>query len=76
MVSSRLDRLEEASSYTDRSVEALTQQLVEVDRVVRRLAGRVAELERKLADRSSGENPAGGEPDGGADGPGDEALRG
>ncbi|MBL8757581.1 MAG: hypothetical protein JNK35_04025 [Phycisphaerae bacterium] len=44
----RLERIEEAATYTERSVEALTEQLLDVDRRMRQLAARLESLEGRL----------------------------
>lgn len=45
----RLDRLEEASAFSDRAIEALTQQMLDLDRSVRKLTTRLEALERRLS---------------------------
>ncbi len=46
--SERLNRIEEATAFTDRSVEALTEQLLDLDRRMRHLATRLESLEGRL----------------------------
>jgi len=45
-----LTRIEEAQMFTDRAVESLTTEIAELRKALERLAGRVVELERQVAD--------------------------
>ncbi|MEC9373886.1 MAG: SlyX family protein [Planctomycetota bacterium] len=45
-----LIRIQEAQAFTDRTVEELNQQVLEAHRSLERLAGRVAQLEKRLGD--------------------------
>ncbi len=64
--------MEEASAYTERSIDALTEQLLDLDRRMRQLATRLEAIEGRLtgvAERLA-EGPACGRPGEGPDGAG------
>lgn len=71
----RLNRVEEAAAFTDRSVELLTEQLLDLDRRMRQLASRLETIESRLSgvaaqlartEPGSSADPADAEDDGGA----------
>lgn len=64
----RLERIEEAATYTERSVEALTEQLLDVDRRMRQLAARLESLEGRLVRIAEAAARAGAGDEGGPEG--------
>lgn len=57
-----LTRIEEAQMFTDRAVESLTEEMTELRKALEKLAGRVMDLERRLAE-SMESGPEGDEGD-------------